>query len=215
MWNSQPFKWSTSLRCACRLSRIPPNSGSIMNTAFSRRWPASMLIYLNKRKHLYEKKVLLPQDWFRTPTWPPFHCFGTPIWPPWRHVKMLYKHICCSSFFISVNFGFPFVLNSLAYITIPQNNGKIKINCNKKLTTTYTLRLYMFKGLFTWRWGTPGRWGNPLRWDNPPVYILSLFNWSRLHDRSGDPPRRVARSTRPGYLLSRGQILPCKRFKVG
>ena len=20
------------------------------------------------------------------------------------------------------------------------------------------------KGLFTWRWGTPGRWGNPLRW---------------------------------------------------
>ena len=108
-------------------------------------WPASMLIYLNKRKHLYEKKVQLPQDWFRTPTWPPFHCFGTPIWQPWRHVKMLYKHICCSSFFISVNFVFPFVLNSLAYITIPQNNGKIKINCNKKLTTTYTLRLCMFK----------------------------------------------------------------------
>jgi len=32
-------------------------------------------------------------------------------------------------FFISVNFCFSFnVLNSLAYITIPQNNGKIKIN---------------------------------------------------------------------------------------
>ena len=93
MWNSQPFKWSASLRCACRLSRIPPNSGSIINTAFSRRWPASMLIYLNKRKHLHEKRVQLPQDWFRTLTWPPFHCFGTPIWPPWRHVKMLYKHI--------------------------------------------------------------------------------------------------------------------------
>ena len=22
------------------------------------------------------------QDWFKTPTWLPFHCFGTPIWPP-------------------------------------------------------------------------------------------------------------------------------------
>ena len=31
-------------------------------------------------------------------------------------------------FVISVNFYFLFVTNSLAYITIPQNNGKIKIN---------------------------------------------------------------------------------------
>ena len=44
--------------------------------------------------------------------------------------------LCCSLFFISVNFCFSFVLNSLAYITIPKNNGKIKINWNKKLTTT-------------------------------------------------------------------------------
>ena len=35
-----------------------------------------------KRKFLHKKKVQLPQDWFGTPTWPPFHCFGTPIWPP-------------------------------------------------------------------------------------------------------------------------------------
>ena len=34
------------------------------------------------------------------------------------------------NFFISVNFWFSFVLNSLAYLTIPRNNGKIKINCN-------------------------------------------------------------------------------------
>ena len=34
--------------------------------------------------------IQLPEDWFGTPTWPPFHCFGTPIWPPWRHVKTLY-----------------------------------------------------------------------------------------------------------------------------
>ena len=37
----------------------------------------------------------------------------------------------------------------------------------------------------------------------------------RLHDRWGDPPRWVAWSARPGNPLSGGQILPCKRFKVG
>ena len=40
-------------------------------------------------------------------------------------------------FVISVNFYFLFVTNSLAYITIPQNNGKMKINWEKKFTTTY------------------------------------------------------------------------------
>ena len=58
--------------------------------AFSLTWRASMLIYWNKRKRLHKKRVQLPQVWFGTPTWPPFHCFGTPIWPPWRHVKTLY-----------------------------------------------------------------------------------------------------------------------------
>ena len=31
------------------------------------------------------------------------------------------------------------------------------------------------KGLFIWRWGTPGRWGNPLRWgkkNNPPLHAI-------------------------------------------
>ena len=44
------------------------------------------------------------------------------------------------NFFISLNFCFSFLLNSLAYITIPKNNGKVKITENKKLTviTTYT-----------------------------------------------------------------------------
>ena len=37
------------------------------------------------------------------------------------------------------------------------------------------------------------------------IYFLILIR-SRLHDRWGDPPRRVARSTRPGYPLSRGQF---------
>ena len=35
-----------------------------------------------KRKHLHKKTVQLPEDWFGTPTWPPFHCFWTPVWPP-------------------------------------------------------------------------------------------------------------------------------------
>ena len=49
---------------------------------FSLTRPASMQIYWNKRKRLDKKRVQLPEDWFGTPTWPPFHCFGTPIWPP-------------------------------------------------------------------------------------------------------------------------------------
>ena len=65
--------------CICYLYRV-----------FSLTWPTSMQIYWNKRKRLHKKRVQLPEDWFGTPTWPPFHCFGTPIWPPWRHVKTLY-----------------------------------------------------------------------------------------------------------------------------
>ena len=49
--------------------------------------------------------------------------------------------------FISVNFCFSFVLNCLAYITIPKNNGKIKINWNKKLTTTFMIMNQTFYNL--------------------------------------------------------------------
>ena len=41
-------------------------------------------MFWNKRKRLHKKWVRLSQDWFGTPTWPPFHCFGTPIWPPFH-----------------------------------------------------------------------------------------------------------------------------------
>ena len=59
--------------------------------AFSITWPASMLIYWNKRKFLHKKRVQLSQDCLGTPTCgPPFHCFGTPIWPSWRQVKTLF-----------------------------------------------------------------------------------------------------------------------------
>ena len=70
-----------------KLNRVMLNgdgneNGFKTNSAFSLTWPASMLIYWNKRKHLHEKRVKLPEDFLGTPTWPPFHCFGTPIWPP-------------------------------------------------------------------------------------------------------------------------------------
>ena len=61
--------------------------------ALSLTLPASMLIYWNKRKHLQEKRVQLPQDLLGTPTWLQFHCFRTPIWPPWRHVKTPYNKL--------------------------------------------------------------------------------------------------------------------------
>ena len=35
---------------------------------------------------------------------------------------------------------------------------------------------FQSKGLFTWRWGTPGRSGNPLWWGNPPIHKISHFN---------------------------------------
>ena len=51
-------------------------------SVFSLTWPASMQTYWNKRKRLHKKRVQLPEDWFGTQTWPPFHPFGTQIWPP-------------------------------------------------------------------------------------------------------------------------------------
>ena len=51
----------------------------LLSTAFALTWPAAMKIYWNKKKCLHKKRVQLPQDWFGTVTWPPFHCVGTPI----------------------------------------------------------------------------------------------------------------------------------------
>ena len=53
------------------------------------------------------------------------------------HYYCYYHHFISSTLiiiliFTSVNFYFSFVSNSLAYITIPQNNGKTKINWDKK-----------------------------------------------------------------------------------
>ena len=48
----------------------------------TRKWPNR-----NKKHRSLIKRVQLPQDWFGTPTWPPFH----PIWLLWRHVKTRYR----------------------------------------------------------------------------------------------------------------------------
>ena len=83
---------------------------------FSLTCPAFMQIYWNKRKRLHKKRVQLPEDWFGTPTWPPFHCFGTPIWPPWRHVKTLY---CCVG-----NYVFLVWLNTKIYTGTMGSNSQ-------------------------------------------------------------------------------------------
>ena len=81
------------VNCQLQLQLLGPfplsaTVGSMINdklvsiSVFSLTWPVSMQIYWNKRKRLHKKRVQLPQDWFGTPTWPPFHCFGTQIWPP-------------------------------------------------------------------------------------------------------------------------------------
>ena len=46
-----------------------------------------MQIHWNKRERLHKKRVQLPQDWFGTSAWPPFHCFGTPGHYDRRDVK--------------------------------------------------------------------------------------------------------------------------------
>jgi len=56
--------------------------GAVFNRSFSVTLSAALQFACNKRKHLHEKRVKLPEDFLGTPTWPPFHCFGTPIWPP-------------------------------------------------------------------------------------------------------------------------------------
>ena len=69
--------------------------------------------------------------------------------------------------------GFAFRLFSLACFAAMQ------ISSNKGIIFLYIRSPHSFlhsKGLFTWRWGTPGRRGNPLRWGNPPVHVTYHFS---------------------------------------
>ena len=54
-----------------------------------------------KGNFLYKKRVQLPQEWFGTPTWPPFYCFGTTIW---LSDVMWKRFIDCLHFIISTRF---------------------------------------------------------------------------------------------------------------
>ena len=60
----------------------------------------------------------------------------------WDKKVSLYMYMLQLMFFISVNCCFSFVLNSLAYITIPKNNGKMKINWKKLTTTSFCYNIY-------------------------------------------------------------------------
>ena len=74
---------------------------SLLKTVnFSLTWPASMLIYWNKRKYLQEKRVQLPEDLLATLTWPPL-----------RHVKTLY-----SKFDLSWPFLYPEIHNTTQHM---------------------------------------------------------------------------------------------------
>ena len=57
----------SSIKLLNRQLRAEPRPLTI-NRAFSLTWPAAMLIYWNKRKHLHEKSVQLPEDFVGTPT---------------------------------------------------------------------------------------------------------------------------------------------------
>ena len=74
--STRSWRDNKSMRERCWLGQRLGKRGSYR--AFSVTRPAAMKIYWNKRKRLHEKRFQLPTDWFRTPAWPPFHCFGTP-----------------------------------------------------------------------------------------------------------------------------------------
>ena len=84
------------------------------NRAFSLTWPPSMQIYGNKRKCLHKKGDQLAQDWFGTPTWPPFYCFGTPIWRRdvrWKRFIERFRIMFtsnCTTWILSVDSGHDF-----------------------------------------------------------------------------------------------------------
>ena len=65
-------------------------------------WPASMQIYWKKRKRFHKKRIQIPQDWFGTPTWPPFHCFLGHQYGrrdvKWKHSIFPWVHSMASSY---------------------------------------------------------------------------------------------------------------------
>ena len=77
------------------------------------------------------------------------------------------------------------------------------------LSKKFATQKYCIKGLFIWRWGTPGRWGDTLRLGKKITLLymqisykgrlgglphLETFTWQNL-----TPSERVTRSGRPRY----------------
>ena len=54
-----------TLLCVC-VRRIDT---FLVNRAFSFTWQTAMQIFYDKRRRLQKKRVKLPRDWLRTPTW--------------------------------------------------------------------------------------------------------------------------------------------------
>ena len=111
------------------------------------------------------------------------------VWTTW--IMIVTVCLCMLQLnFYSVNFCFPFVSNSLAYIIIPQNNGKIKKNWNNKLTTTYIKLLKATQKERKLKHGfeaTPGNrkingtsqtkgW-RKCTWPSVSILLLSLWLW--------------------------------------
>ena len=95
---------------------------------------------------------------------------------------MIMQAYVAVNIFISGNFCFSFVSKSLAiaYITIPKNNGKIKINWDKKLTTTYIHVAAVTGG------GVGGPEGVAVKclWGTEkPVGERNEENWRRLQEK--------------------------------
>ena len=65
------------------------------------------------------------------------------------YLLQLFIYLFIYLFFISVNVYFSFVSNSLAYLTIPQNNGKMKINWDKKNLLEHICVYFLFI-IFPW-----------------------------------------------------------------
>ena len=87
MWSRLHVRWGNPPHVTSPTWGPPPSCKQALNR-FHSRGQHLCKFYWNKRNRLHKKRVQLPQNWFGTPIWPPFHCFGTPIWSPWRHVAV-------------------------------------------------------------------------------------------------------------------------------
>ena len=115
-------------------------------SVFSLMRPASMQIYWNKRKRLHKKRVQLPQDWFGTQTWPPFHCFGTQ-YVMWKHTIMIIIFSSLYDWLISLTSSVSlkmFLLSECPKITHSHPMSLIMAGLEAKTHLHYKIMIYMY-----------------------------------------------------------------------